>query len=344
MNIQKQVLACLAEVYAVCAIDFSGKACFLAATESHGQCLLFTPPEWSSSEVWSKPGGTMSLVPLPQNPGMFLAIQNFFPIFKSENADIVLVKFNHAQKQWDVKHIVDLPFVHRFDILCAGTKQYMVASTLCAAKKYQEDWSQPGMVYVGEIPDNPEGKWSLQPLIQGITRNHGMCAAVFEQQQVILVSGDEGVFLIKAPNPTNKDWNYERLIDHAVGDVCVYDIDGDGHNEIITIEPFHGDTLRIYKNDGDCWKSVFSTSLNFGHTIWSGKILGTDSILVGNRGGDKELAVLSPVGGDLQRMKRVVIEKGVGPTQTTVINQSDKTLILSANHARGEVALYTLTQ
>lgn len=344
MKIQKRVLAQLEGVYALCSTELFGKKCFLAATEQHGKCLLFTPPEWSASEVWSGPGGTMSLVPLPQSINTFLAIQNFFPIFKSEDANIVLARFNDNNQKWDVKRIIDLPFVHRFDALRVGLKRYFVAAALCAAKDYQEDWSKPGAAYVGTIPDNLDDKWTMKPLIQGITKNHGMCSAIFDGRQVVLVTGNEGVFSITPPQTPDRDWAYERLIDQPVGDVFVNDLDEDGKQEIITIEPFHGDGLKVYKQNGKRWEPVFSSAINFGHAIWSGKIFGTNGIVVANRGGAKELEIFTPVNGDISNMSRQRIDEGGGPTQVVVANEPDKTLVLAANNAIGEVALYTLTK
>lgn len=344
MNIEKKVLAELDGVYAVSQFEFNGKKSFLAATEKHGSCLLFSPPYWEASEVLSGPGGAMSLVGIPQEKDAFLAIQEFFPIFLSEDACIVRVNYDWSMKQWHVKRVLDLPFVHRIELVGMGQNRYIVASSLCKGKEYQEDWSQPGAVYVGSIPENIEDNWSLQPLIEGITKNHGMYTTVIDQEQVVFVSGQEGVFAIKPPNAVTKRWTYKRLIDHEVSDVYLSDLDNDGSNEIITIEAFHGNSLNIYKQFKERWECVYNTSINFGHAIWSGKILNESVIIIGNRGGAKELIMLFPTGGDIQNMRRLVIEEGVGATQVAVMNRPGKTLILSANHAKGEVALYTLTK
>ncbi len=55
MKVNKKVLAKLESVYAVSSIELDGKVYFLAATEGHGACLLFTPPDWEMSHVWDGP-------------------------------------------------------------------------------------------------------------------------------------------------------------------------------------------------------------------------------------------------------------------------------------------------
>ena len=50
-------------------------------------------------------------------------------------------------------------------------------------------------------------------------------------------------------------------------------------NEMITIEPFHGNTLNIYKRTGDQWEQRYSDSLSFGHGLSSGVFNGKPVIV-----------------------------------------------------------------
>ncbi len=45
----------------------------------------------------------------------------------------------------------------------------------------------------------------------------------FNDEQVILISGSEGVFCIQVPGQNNP-WRYTRLIDHEVSDIYLFDI------------------------------------------------------------------------------------------------------------------------
>jgi hypothetical protein len=344
MNITKRVLASLEMTYAVCPIQFAGKTHFLGATESHGKCLLFSPPDWKASVVWDGPGGAMSLAPFPGRDRAFLAIQEFFPIFQADNAGIVYVEASKSLTEaWNVRRVIDLPFVHRFEIVSVGSIPYIVAASLCAKKTCQDDWSKPGTVYAGPLPQDPSGRWSLEPILPGISKNHGMHTAQFNGRQAVLIAGHEGIFHIQVPAESGKEWHCERLIDHEVSDVFAIDVDRDGAPEIMTIEPFHGDTFNLYKRVSGNWQVVFSMPIVFGHVVWGGSILGTPAILVGSRGGDKDLSLIRTTLTDPLKWERLVIDKGIAPTQVGVVHQENKCQIISANHGAGEVVLYELT-
>lgn len=341
MNITKRKLAQLEMVYSVCPVQIGGKTHFLAATESHGKCLLFSPPDWKTSVVWDGPGGSMQLVPFPGRERGFLAIQGFFPIFQSQHAAVVHAEAgNVLTKPWQVRRVLELPFVHRLGIVMVDSLPYIIAATLCGGKDFQDDWSKPGAVYAGVVPEDPSGKWSIQPVLQGVSKNHGMHVTNIDGRAVILITGQEGVFSIYIPREPGEEWRHERLIDYEVSDIYTADIDGDGVLEIIDIEPFHGDRLVIYKRLSGSWKAVFEMSINFGHVVWAGNILGKPAILVGSRGGAKELSLLCPKTNGSFIMEPQVLDEHVGPTQVAVVSKQDCDLILSANHNMGEVVLY----
>ncbi len=343
MNITKRKLAQLEMVYSVCSIQISGKTHFLAATESYGKCLLFSPPDWKASVVWDGPGGSMNLVPIPKGERAFLAIQEFFPIFQSQKAGIVYVEANNVlTKPWRVRRVLALPFVHRLGVVMVGSHPYIIVATLCGGKDFQDDWSKPGAVYAGALPEDPLEKWSIQPILQGVSKNHGMHVTNIEERAVVLITGQEGVFSIYIPRDPAEEWHHKRLIDNEVSDIYTADIDGDGVLEIITIEPFHGDRLGVYKHLSGSWKAVFAMSINFGHVVWSGNILGRPAILVGNRGGAKELGLLYPKTHGSFIMDLQVLDEQIGPAQIAVVHRQDCDLILSANHDVGEIVLYEL--
>jgi len=342
--IKKQTLAKLNKVYAVSTIQLGGCIHFLAASEGHDRCLLFTSPDWEASVVWDGPGGCMSLVPVPEHEGALIAIQEFFPIFRSENAGIVYVEVGKTiTDPWHVKRVLDLPFAHRIAIVRVSKVFYLVAATLCGGKDFQDDWSKPGTVYVGPIPNNPSDKWLLKPILKGISKNHGMHVTTLNKRQVVMISGKEGLFMLQVPENLSSRWECERLLEHEVSDVYSFDLDNDGISEIVTIEPFHGNSLVVYKNMSKKWQPVFETSMDFGHVVWAGRILGESAIIGGFRGGSKELFLLCPKAPDLKDFSRRTLDEGVGPTQIAVVHKQECDLILSANHGQNEVTLYRLT-
>jgi len=343
VQVKKRVLADLEMVYAVCSVVLQGELHLLAATETHGRCLLFSPPDWKPSTVWDGPGGTMNLTPIPGREAI-IAIQDFYPIFRSERAGVVWAEpGENAARMWAVRRILDLPFVHRIVVVETQTSNYLVAATLCSGKDYQDDWSKPGTVYAGIVPNDPTSHWEIEPVLRGISKNHGMHVTTLDNRLVVLISGQEGLFALEVPRERSEHWTSQLLIDREISDMCTFDADGDGCAEIVTIEPFHGDVLAVYKAIDGRFIRICEEEIAFGHVCWAGTVLGEPSLLVASRGGSKEMALLRVTGTEPMTFDRTVLDRGVGATQVAVLHNRKADLILSANHAVGEVALYELT-
>ena len=347
MKIRKRVLAALDNVYVVTAVEIDGDTGFLAATEGRGPCLLFRPPAWEAETVWQGPGGAMSLVPLQTRPSGLLAIQGFFPIFQAAAAGVVhALPPAAAGVEWAVRRVLELPFVHRIEAVYPGGLPHLVAATLCAGKDDVDDWSQPGAVYLVPVSWSLAAVWPRpRPLLTGIVKNHGMCVSRLDGTDVVLVSASEGVFRINVPDSAAGAWECSRLLEHEVSDMSIADIDGDGVAELVTIEPFHGDCLTVYRRHsvGGAWVRAASAALSFGHVVWAGSLGGAPALLGGSRAGDRDLVLFRVESGARQwRLRPQVLDTGGGPTQVAVVQASGVDLVCSANHGAGEVVLYEL--
>lgn len=286
----------------------------------------------------------MSIVPLREKNGGFLAIEKFFPVYRAEEACIVYVERGKAiTEPWNVTKVADLPFVHRMELFETNKGAYLIASTLCGRKRFQDDWSTPGTVFAASLLEDPLDDWILKPILEGIFKNHGMHVTKLNGHRVILICGREGLFMLGMSRKTAPAWSNERLINHEVSDVFVIDIDNDGREEIITIEPFHGDVLAVYGFRQGQWRPVFRRPIDFGHALWAGKILGRTCIIVGSRRGNKELTLLSPEGNDTFKMHSTVIDENVGPVSLAIVHKQGCELVFSANHGSGEAVLYEIT-
>ncbi|OFX18195.1 MAG: hypothetical protein A2Z18_01195 [Armatimonadetes bacterium RBG_16_58_9] len=344
MKVCKRILAQREMVYAVCPFRIGGSLHFLAATESNGQCLFFSPPDWEASVVWDGPSGTMSMSQVPGSKSI-LAIQEFFPVFRCESAGIVWAEpGDRPAEPWSIRRVIDLPFAHRIEVVDVGGMPHLVASSLCGGKSHRDDWSMSCSVYACRIPDDPSASWQTKPVLEGVSKNHGMRVATIDGFPTVLIAGGEGLFGIRIPEHPENEWTYEMFIDHETSDVYVADIDRDGEMEFVTIEPFHGDTLAIYKRINGRLRKAFEMGVSFGHALWAGELLGAPAILVGNRGGEKDLFMLRPKSGNPLDMVYEVIDSGVAPAQISVVPERDSALIVSANNGRGEVALYRVSE
>ncbi len=339
MTVTKTVLAQLDKCYATCAMEIGGIARYIVATEGVGPCVAYSDVDHSADTVWTGPGGTMNIVPIPGVKDEFLATQDFVPTFQAKESKIVHVKY--AGGAWSVRPLMTIPYLHRFDVCEVGSKRFLVGATLALFKEGKDDWTKPGSVYVGELPEVLDGPFAIRPVIGGITKNHGFCKASWKGRAAYFVSGVEGVFVLYIPQTPDGTWESERIIGHEVSDMAVCDIDGDGELELATIEPFHGSKGMIYRKKGEKLIPVLEHEYEFGHVVWGGKIAGKPAFIIGGRKGNRELNCFTwnaSSGG----IDRFMIDNSGGASNIAVYHKADSDMILAANREIGEVALYEI--
>lgn len=340
MKIEKKKLLELYRCYATSTMFVEGKRKLLLATEGEGPCFMYDAKTFEETKVWDGPGGTMSIIPIPKKDGEFLAVQNFFPTFQSENAIIVWGKFKEGK--WVIKELFKLPYLHRFDILEVDGDNYFIGAVLCNSKKDKDDWSDPGKIYVGKLPKDLNEEIKLSVIKEGLTKNHGYCRAKYKGINVGLVTAEEGVFRVTPPNKENSKWNVEKILDRPTSDVATVDIDNDGEEELITIEKFHGNHFRINKKYGNEYKIIYEyeKEMDFGHVVWGGKLRNTNVAIGGYRRCNKELFYVKCIDSENLKFETVTIEEGIGPSNITVINGEEEDIILSANREVGQGVVY----
>lgn len=332
-------------VYAVTALRLRDGVHFLAATELYGQWHHFAPPDYNVRIASHAPGGVLGFTALPDGSGRLLAIERAYPIYHFAQAAITLSQPSGGPGGlWTKQHLADLPYVHRIGVMAAGNTKLLVASTMCGRKQHQEDWSAAGAVYASVLPDmETVTTLSFQPIHEGLSRNHGMQIAPFQGVSTLFVSGMEGVYAL---NPVESDgvhgWQSRQMLARDVSDIALFDLDGDGREEMVTIEPFHGDTVGIYRQTDSDWVMVAQQSVNFGHVAWAGMMHGRRCLLLGSRGGRQDLRLLIFRGDGSLAFETLTLDENTGPANVAVVHEPDRVLILSANHVRGEVALYEI--
>lgn len=341
LHIEKKFLTKLHRCYATGSTVIDGKEKILFATEGEGACFAYDGDDFTQSTVWDGPGGTMSMVPVPGKNGDFLAVQNFFPTFQSENATIIWAA-PKPDKSWAVKTLFKLPYVHRFDILTAGGVHYFIGCTLCTSKTEKEDWSDPGKIYVGQIPEDLNQPMELKVIKTGLTKNHGYSRAIWNGNMAGMVTCEEGVFAVVPPETAGADWTIETVLERPVSDIAVLDIDGDGVAELITIEPFHGNQFLISKKTADGYEVVYQypEEMEFGHVVWGGNLRGTPTIIGGQRRHAKDLFYIQYIDG---KYVKTTIDEGIGPSNVAVLQQENRDIIIAANREIGEAVLYIAT-
>lgn len=244
MRAEKKVLGELTLCYCVAPLEFRGKRHFLVASEKQHPCLLFDEQGVCVDQVWDGPGGTMTMVQLPGADGAFLATHRFYSPNDNKQASIVLCRW--AEGTWQVRTLLDLPGVHRFDLLERSGVRYLIACTIKSDYAYKDDWRFPGKVWAAVLPDDltdrPEDfRLEARVIAEGLTKNHGYsrhgCSGI--------VTAEEGVFRFTPPETPAGEWTCEKLLDQPTSDALLLDFDGDGAEELLTLSPFHGDTESV---------------------------------------------------------------------------------------------------
>jgi hypothetical protein len=341
MKVDRKTLCELPFVYAVAAIHMDDGVHFLASTELYGRCMHFSPPHYRASVACEGPGGMMSIVPIPGGRGGVVAIERAYPIYHGDDARISILRPpKSGAGVWSRREIAAVPFLHRLAMFEGpGSGLTLVAATMVSGKANQDDWSKPGKIFAGKLPTN-HGRIRLKPILEGISRNHGLNLQGPPRNPTVLVSGIEGLFSL---SQTPAGWVSKKLLNHDVSDVTLFDLDGDGMDEVVTIEPFHGNEFVIYRRSARGLRKEATISGAFSHVLWAGLLRGKRSLLLGDRSGRKELRLLTFKGNRTLAFKTQVLESGGGPANIVVVQSAKYDLILSANHARGDVSLFKLS-
>ena len=334
---KKQVILEIEAVYTANAFSVGSEFYIGAGSETKPEVYLYDIKTGNTSQVSGSPGGMMSFIPVPDNPDLFISIMGLFPPFIGGEAGLFIHR--RINGDWKTIRALHLPFAHRCEILKRAGKNFLFAATVSTYKENPQDWSNPGELHLIELDDTPGATWESRVIDKSVTRNHGMTRTRIKGNETICISGREGIFYLEQDPGDN--WVIRPMFEREVSEMTFIDLDGDGQDELVTIEPFHGETLNIYKNTGKKWEWRFSDSLSFGHGLSSGFIQQKPVIVVGNRSGSLALESFSVL--DLSRGKfdRLVIEEDAGPTQTQVFSVGGTDYILSANQRKNEVALYS---
>ena len=341
MNIDRRKLASLGLSYAVRDFLLEGKPHVVASTEDHGPIFLISPPDWSVSELVDGPGGTMAVVPVTSDGRRLAAIMGCFPGYKFHGAGLYQFELQGDKtSHWKSTRMADLPFAHRLEVVTVAGEGVVVAANIAETKDNPDDWDKPGTVWQAPV-DAP--KWRLEPILENLHKNHGMYRTSYHGHESILISGVEGLFDLAIPKMPDEAWKPDMIMPTEVSEIGLIDLDGDGTDELVTIEPFHGHLLRVYKEEAGGWQLRGEHSISFGHGLWTGTFLGRPGILVGSRSGDKTLKYLAPKAAGSTELTEEVLDEGKAPANIAVINNGSEELVFVTNPGIEEIALYTVS-
>lgn len=335
MRISKQTVGGLQMPYAVSCGCTDGKAFFLGASEARGQgALRIAADTLTCRKLWDGPGGCMNLIQDPAHDDMLWGIQKFFPVFDAREAEVV--RFVKRDGRWQSSVAANVPYAHRIALYEFSGEEHLLVCQLCGDKAFQNDWSVSGGVYTGKI-DAETGTAVLRPVLRGLHKNHGLTDC--REAGYFLVSCAEGVFRLWIDR---EEPQIERLLDRESSEAVLFDLDGDGRKELITVNGFHGNQINIW-SPAPQFRHMCSIPANFCHVLLVETIGGKPALISANRGGGKEICLHMPFKshGELQ-FDTHLIDAGVGATQICALRQGGALRLFSANHDRDELAVYTI--
>jgi hypothetical protein len=340
MKIIKKHLDEMYRAYSASSMEIDGELNLLVASEEKGHpCYSYNGRDFNHRHtVWDDGGGCMSIIPIPNRKNEFLAVRDFY--LKETPSSARLVWGHLVDGEWVIETVTKLPYLHRFDVWDVDGEIYVIFATIADEKASKDDWSHPGTIYYAKLAKVPTDGIDLKVLKDGLFKNHGYSRHMVDGKPRGTFGCDQGVFEV-IPHK-DKEWEVNNLMSGQISEVAWCDLDNDGEDELMTIEPFHGNSMKIYKLIDGKYTEIYAYpyEIDFAHTLVGTTLCGVPSFVGGVRRKDAELFYIQWVDG---KCKETIIEKGVGPANVAVINLKDCDLIVAANHTDNKAAVYKVT-
>ncbi|GMA08452.1 hypothetical protein GCM10025886_16030 [Tetragenococcus halophilus subsp. flandriensis] len=341
MNFYKKDLIKMKRCYTVEPVQIDKKDGFIFASDGEngeGVALLGDNFE-EKEELWNDAGGCMSIKQIPGKQNEFLAIHEFYLKKSPSLSKIVWIK--KKDNTWIKKDLIHFPFIHRMDIVEINNIKFVIFATISHFKKNKEDWELPGAVYAFKLPNNYFEDFYINPklIFEGLYKNHGYFNNGKGQ---LYFSGVQGIVELNLTNSYLENWETTNIYNRPTSDMLLYDLDKDGKNELVKIDDFHGNAVRILKKNKQneyVEQYIYSNGAEIIHGLSVIEIGETPVVIVSARKGTAELIAIQYADGEYVKE---VIDSGFGPINVTTANFEDKIYIGVANHTTDKATIYKL--
>ncbi|MDO4632708.1 MAG: hypothetical protein Q4B01_02500 [Eubacteriales bacterium] len=331
-------------LYAVGNARLFGEDFYVAASENRqGPAVLVSAETKKVYPLTGGEGGVMAALDLEGEDAIF-CIEEFYPVFDSASAKLVKIELDRKDDEIQTKRTVlaDVPYIHRAAQLIEEDGVYMAAGRLCRHKDAPDDWTTKGPMEIGAYSKDETVRF--EEIQDGILKHHAMYLKKNKKgYDDLFFGGEDGVFLAQRESGI---WKVEKLLDVPTSDIVFEDLDGDGVEELVIIEGFHGNQATVFKKKADGYQRSLELPLDFGHVLWGGRFLGEMGLITGSRAGEKKLILyrLAEQDGETVVKEELLIDEGQAPAQIVVNERENYAEIIAANHGAAQMVRYRYTK
>ena len=318
--------------YQVVAADLNqdGKPDLIALASGMKELVWYENPSWTRHVITSSLSRMINCVPVPVagDPIPELVVASDFANQAKDSVGLVSVLRHQGdpREPWSVSEIDRLTTSHRLrlaDINGSG-KPVVIDAPLTGANAAPPEYrDQTPLVFYRP------GEWKRETIS---TENSGVVHGIWivdwdgDKRQDILTASFNGIYLF-SPH-AGKKWTREEI---AKGDPAPWPKSGSsdvavgqlaGRRFLAAIEPWHGEKVAIYNQQGRAWeRQVIDDSLVDGHTVVTADLNGDriDEVIAGYRGKGRSVNIYyaqDPSG--VRWTKHVLDDGGIGAAACAV--------------------------
>ncbi len=265
-----------------------------------------------------------------------------------------LIRPKDPTQKWKPVELHHEPVIHRMQwVRTTGNKFQLIVLPL-HGRGNKGGEGQGVKVFAYEKPADPEKRWKLMLLDEGIHLTHNLDVVPQAKVEEIYVGGKEGV---KVFSFGNHGWAPRLSSPWLVRGHSFGEVRAGGTDFVTGIEPMHGNELTVYEPaDGkpintsegqEMTRTVLTSSLNQGHALATADLTGSGKfqIVVGWREPDKDGKVGVKVftrGGDGNWQDEWVDDNGMACEDLKVadLNADGKPDIIAAGRASHNLKIY----
>jgi hypothetical protein len=344
---------------AIADINADGKKDVIIGSTGEQVIAWYAAPNWEKHLITTEHPGNISIAAhdLTGNGRPDLIVGSGFN--RRQRVPVEYLHWLEASEdggEWKSHFIDEIPFLHRIAVadINSDGQPLLFAASIRGPEGDFDDWDDPGGLWCYQLPDDPINDPWEKRLVDGQLRlNHGLGVGDVDGdgRLDILIGCRDGLIWLEPPvDAFNGEWHRWVISDLESSEVFAVDLDGDGVNEILSIEPWHGNMLAWYKAEGDLrtgrWKRYeIDDTLNRGHALHGLDIDGDGKveIITGYNGEGTSVQLYRPQDLGANRWKKEVIDNGglgVGTMLIDDLNADGSMDIVAGGLSTGNVKWY----